>query len=264
MKHINILSVEDIQNKDFITLPFYKDDEPLQNNFRWGMTLRKAGSMRFRWNEKNFHRDEVLKSMLLKTGNPDKKIISLELIHSKIVYDLVTGTETDNKTGDGMISNNRNFVPVVTVADCVPIYFCDPTTGAFGVVHSGWKGTGIIGEALKMAEEKYGVKPENVSCAIGPHIGQCCYSVDDERAKYFIDNFGENTIKVENGKNLLSLTQANLNVLMKAGVKACNIVVSDDCTACNEVFGSFRREASALPDSATKMQAFTVQAAFIV
>ena len=52
-----------------------------------------------------------------------------------------------------MITKNPSLMPVVTVADCMPLYLYDSVSGVFGVVHSGWKGTGIIGEALNLAKK---------------------------------------------------------------------------------------------------------------
>jgi hypothetical protein len=44
------------------------------------------------------------------------------------------------------------------VADCLPIFVYDRRGGAFALLHSGWKGTGI---------------------------GACCYAVDAARAEGF-------------------------------------------------------------------------------
>lgn len=282
---INSISISDFilsqKDKTYITLPFYQNGIPLNTlNVKWGMSLRSASSMRFRWNECNPNREKFLKRL----SGSNIKPVSLELIHSHIVFNLVTGNETQNEVGDGMITKNQNLLPVVTVADCMPIFFYDTVTGVFGVVHSGWKGTGIIEEAIMLSNKTYGSNTSDFSFAIGPHIGSCCYIVDEQRAAYFVKNFGSDCVtKVtddENSKEIidakkwnkdnassgnlyhLSLTKANLNVLKKIGAKDENIVIADDCTCCNEIFGSFRRETSNLPSSVSKDGAFTVQAAF--
>jgi copper oxidase (laccase) domain-containing protein len=54
----------------------------------------------------------------------------------------------------------------------------------------------------------------------------------------------------------LSLAKANLAVLAEMGVPENNIAVSNDCTCCNPIFGSFRRQN---PVEGT----FTVQAAWV-
>lgn len=260
-------------------LPFYKNGKPFFENSLcdelypvplWGMSLLAAGSMRFRWNEENLRRDSFLQKLAenkYAMNSAAKKIVPLELIHSKIVYDLKSGGETFKKQGDGMIARAENLIPVVTVADCVPIYFYDTESRAFGIVHSGWKGTGIIADAISLAQKNYGANEKNILVAIGAHIKDCCYAVDEARAKFFADEFGADCVKKINGQDgekfMLSLERANLAVLEKIGVLEENIVVAKNCTCCESSFGSFRREAAPL-DIADKSRAFTVQAAFVI
>ncbi len=288
MEKINRISVRNYieesefgEESSFVTLPFYFDGKPIESA-GWGMTLLSAGSMRFRWNEINERRAnflEELESDFFYSDSCKKAFVPLELIHSKIVYDINAAGDTKNKTGDGMITKNRFLIPVVTVADCMPLFLYDRETGVFGAFHSGWKGTGIIGEGIKFAGEKYGSKPENICVAIGPHIGDCCYKIDESRAEYFTENFGESCVKKSAApdkrnpelKYDLSLTEANLFVLKKSGIPNENIVVTEDCTCCTtfknnkNVFGSFRRQAAFLPAEISadeRSRSMTVQAAF--
>lgn len=249
----------------------------------WGMTMKAAGSMRFRWNETNSNRDQFLAELCALFGGAEKggqkQAVPLELIHSKIVYEAREACDTLNKQGDGIVTQNPSLVPVVTAADCVPLYFYDAGTGAFGAAHSGWKGTGIAAQVVLMMKEKYGSDPRDILAAIGPHIHDCCYLVDKERAKYFADNFGSDTVieasqegEASQGQNSrgglyrLSLLRANINVLLGAGVLEENIVAAKNCTACDARFGSFRREAAALADQPglDKSRLFTTQAAFVI
>ena len=259
-----------IAGKDFVLLPFYKDGMPLAQGARWGMTVRRAGSMRFRWSETNEHRQRTLASLC-----GERQPVPLELIHSKIVYDITAQTDTDGKTGDGMITRNAMLVPVVTVADCVPLFLYDERTRVFGACHSGWRGTGIIAEALALAQNRYGTNPRDVCVAIGPHIHACCYTVDEDRAAYFAREFSADCVEQVRDTDgttryRLSLAKANETVLARAGVRTENIVVADDCTACAQdahgdyPFGSFRRQAAFAPDLTNdeRSRAMTVQAAF--
>lgn len=298
---INEISILDYIKEDssFVSLPFYFNGEPIESA-KWGMTLLNANSMRFRWNEENPNRKKIAKyieeiSPHICSGScvgekkecDCKKIITpVELIHSKIVVESKIEGDTKNLQADGILTKNKRIVPTVTVADCVPLFLYDTKSGAFGSFHSGWKGTGIIGEGVKKMCELYGTTPENICAAIGPHIDSCCYFVDEARANYFTENFGKDCVeKVENGKGKnergkmkmenssliysLSLTNANLFVLKSAGIKEENIVVAKDCTCCTtfksgkNVFGSFRREAAFLDlPNDEKSRRMTVQAAF--
>jgi len=285
------------QKAKFIHLPFYYESKALESphSAYWGMTLLTASSMRFRWAEKNENRRQVFKEILpqLKEsvcsgncssdqGKCDCKLtpLSVELIHSKDVITVKSPEDIFEKKCDGIITRNSNFLPTVTVADCVPIFLYDRENQVIGVFHSGWKGTGIAGQGVRQMEKDFGSKAENICAAIGAHIDSCCYNVDKERADYFIENFGEGCIsKPEDSKvknpvfpYSLSLTQANLAVLKNAGIREENILVASDCTCCTKfssgqnVFGSFRRQAAFLPpevDADTRSRSMTVQAAFV-
>lgn len=275
------------EDKKFIFLPFYFDGKPLEDSDdktfpHWGMTLLSAGTMRFRWNEENPNRKKIFDEILA----TNKHIVPIELIHSKIVVEAESENDTKNVKADGIITKNRDLIPAVTVADCVPIFLFDTKTQSFGAFHSGWKGTGIAGIGVQKMKEIFGSKPEDILAAIGPHIGKCCYCIDEERAEYFQKNFGEkcvSKIKDCQGESdndnfsrfpfSLSLTEANLFVLKNAGIKEENIVVATDCTCCTKfsngknVFGSFRRQAAFLPEEITKEEKsrrMTVQAAFVI
>ncbi|WP_038074151.1 polyphenol oxidase family protein [Treponema sp. C6A8] len=276
----------EITEKNYVTFPFFKNDKLLSDSPLCGMSIKAAGSMRFRWNETNENRDKFLKALCEQNG---LKALPVELIHSKIVYDIKEGNEADGRQGDGMITCLKEYLPVVTVADCMPVYLYESESGLFGVVHSGWKGTGIIGEAINLAEKNYGVRAENFSVVLGPHIRKCCYIVNQERADYFAENFSPDCVeKLEEGGSCsaggrglavnwnsgsgklyrLSLEKANLAVLKKAGVPDENIAVCSDCTCCNEKLGSNRREtaefSARFPNASSDQlsKSFTVQAAF--
>lgn len=280
-------------DSEFVKVPFFFHGEPVASAF-WGISLLKAGSMRFRWNEENPNREKIENYIQKISPNPcsgscvgekrvcdcKKSVVPVELVHSKIVVEAKTKDDTLGLKADGIVTKNRFLVPCVTVADCVPLFLYDTKTGAFGAFHSGWKGTGIIGGGVRKMAELYGSKPENIAAAIGPHIGNCCYFVDGERAEYFRENFTEDCVEEDSSKMgeklrfKLSLTKANLAVLEKSGILEENIVVSTDCTCCSKfgdekfgdrknVFGSFRRQAAFLDlPNDEKSKSMTVQAAF--
>ncbi len=246
-----------------------------------GISLLSAGSMRFRWNETNPNRERFFSNC----GIDSRNVVPVELVHSQKVCavssaPLPFGTGLTEQTrfgadsgliADGVISQSPALVPSVTVADCMPLYLFDPVSGAGGVVHSGWKGTGIVAEAIKLAAVLYGAKAENFSVVIGPCIDDCCYSVDRARAEYFASGFGGCVKKIENPQNpdfpfQLSLRKANLFVLENAGVKAENVAVCTDCTSCSPFLGSHRRQTRHLPwdiDLDTRLKSFTPMAAFL-
>ena len=278
----------------YVVLPFYANGKPLMRDAPfWGMTLKQAGSMRFRWDETNETRDTLLKEIAsgrsaFRNDVPCEPV-PLELLHSKIVYAVSSAADTYGRQGDGIVTDRTSLMPVVTAADCMPIFFYERKRGVFGVVHSGWKGTGIVTEAIAVMRQTYGADVKYLSVVLGPHIRSCCYIVDEERASYFKKNFcgdcvcgadesgyanaesvdtgrsrarlsGAATLLQNEGKAKryrLSLEKANLALLEASGVRDENIAVCDDCTGCDERFGSFRRETGG-----DIQKPFTVQAAF--
>ena len=211
----------------------------------WGMSLCAAGSMRFRWNEQNENRTAFLSQ--LSAGGYET--VPIELIHSHQVYAVSSPADTSGKLGDGIITHNRTLIPVVTVADCMPVFLYDPVSRVFGVLHSGWKGTGIAVDAIRLASSLYGSQARDFRVVMGPHIHRCCYRIDRERAAYFANQFTPACVQETEGGFCLSLADANRAALLKAGVLQEHITISDECTCCTKLpdgsfkFGSFRREA---------------------
>ena len=286
------------ESEKYVLIPFYRDGKPFgfsgENAPLWGMTLRNAGSMRFRWNEKNENREKLLSKIAGGRINQEKaaktesghtrsqklpseqhcKISQVQLDHTKIVVFAEDENSTREMIADGIVTCNKNLMPVVTIADCVALYLFDCKTGGFGIVHSGWKGTGIVVNAINLMKEKFGSEPENILTGISACIHDCCYIVTEDRAEYFRKNFGEDCIKPLENKTeeemkairswngltgplfRLSLVEANLQLLKNAGIQEGNIAVLDECTSCNSAFGSNRRETS-------EGSTFTVQAAFV-
>ncbi len=212
------------------------------------LSLRAAGPMKGQTNDAN--RSRVFTGL----GIEPSRVAALVQTHSRTVHVADTADDlADWKDGDGILTTNPGVVPCVTVADCMPIWLCHEYAPCFGVLHSGWKGTGIILEALETALRVWNADPAGFRVLLGPHIRSCCYTVDDERARYFSEYFSpdsvwlDNTLK-EQGSRWpwrLSLAAANRQLCRDAGIPDTQIVDTGFCTACNSEFGSSRREGSA-------------------
>lgn len=147
--------------------------------------------------------------------------------------------EKDIMSVDALITNEPNVTLVTHYADCTPLFFVDTVGKAIGLAHAGWRGTvGKIGEeVIKKMTALYGTNPSNVVVAIGPAISKCCYEVDKDCAENFynlkdLDN-SKFIFPKEDGKYMIDLLETNRQIVMKAGVKKENIVLSDLCTKCN-------------------------------
>ena len=125
-----------------------------------------------------------------------ERLYGLRQVHSRNVQviDRQTAGEIAAIEADGLLSAEADAVLSVTVADCLPIFLVDRRTGAFGVVHSGWRGTGIVREALAVLSSRFGSRPGDVTVVVGPGIGSCCYAVPEERAAFFASEYGPGTV----------------------------------------------------------------------
>lgn len=159
--------------------------------------------------------------------------------HSRTVYTVDAGWE-NGREGDGLVTASSHAVLLVSVADCMPILLFDPESGARGICHSGWRGTGIVREAVELMTGKLGCRLESLVVVLGPSIGECCYTVDPERWREFRNQWGSRAVSRSSHNRTLSLMGANLNILEELGVG--RIFQVEYCTACNHQFGSFRRE----------------------
>lgn len=145
----------------------------------------------------------------------------------------------DLQSVDGLVTNEKGVTLVTYYADCTPLFFVDVKNKAIGLAHGGWRGTvGRIGEkVIKTMTENYGTDPADVKVCIGPAISKCCYEVDSPVAERFLalEDLDSSLFVFEKGggKYMLDLLECNRQIVVKAGVKPENVVLSDLCTRCN-------------------------------
>ena len=136
---------------------------------------------------------------------------------------------------DGLVTDDPGVTLVVFTADCTPLLFHDPVTGAVGAAHAGWRGTALgIGErVVETMVKSFGRDPKNIRAAIGPNIAQCHFETDRDVPDAMLAAFGEEVnafIEQRGEKYFLDLKAINALVLRRAGVE--QIEISDACTYC--------------------------------
>ena len=203
------------------------------------ISLKRAGDMggSFHWDYPE--RIRFLESLGFREDRP---VYSCRQVHSKTVV-IVTDQPVEELAGieaDGLITRRRDAVLAVTVADCLPIFLVDRFHGAFALLHSGWRGTGIVVHALRQMEEQYASRPSQIAVSIGPGIGSCCYRVEEDRYLEFRDRFGEKSVRRQDNEYYLNLAAANTELVKDLGIK--QIRVCGNCTACSPQLSSFRRD----------------------
>jgi YfiH family protein len=219
-------------------------------SLRAGISLRAAGDLCHpeRSAERGDHSSaagcaEARARFLSRLGVAPPRLRHCRQVHSRTVRWLDGDPRWAVHEADGLMAGGGNPVLAVTVADCLPIFLLDRATGAFGILHSGWKGTGILGSALELLSARAGSRPRDLTVTIGPGIGSCCYAVDEERYESFRHNFGPESVRRGGQQLFLDLQAANLRLLEEAGVEDINVVRA--CTACTAVLSSCRRDGPA-------------------
>lgn len=195
-----------------------------------------------------------------------KKICDFLNIDSKNIYrpyqthtDIVKSIQNENpgiftedfKNVDGLITNQKNKILSISIADCIDLIYFDPVKKVIANTHSGWKGTykKIGVKTVDNMVENFGSNPKDIICCIGPSIRKCHFEVDGDLAEKFYGKFKklENIDKIienkGNGKYNIDTVLINTTLLEKKGLKQENIIDCGLCTVCNNnQFHSYRAE----------------------
>ncbi len=199
----------------------------------------------------------------------------LRQIHSGLVH--VSGAEQKSRAaatprGDGWIATQPGTLLGIQTADCIPVLVVDVRQRIVAAFHAGWRGTlaRIVERGVGRLRAEFGSQPADLTAAIGPGIGRCCYSVGEEVRMEFISQFSYAetlfeevfdldpikekypmlflTARAPGHSNLgpslhLDLAEANRRQLTDAGIAPDKIHALNLCTACDTTrFFSHRAE----------------------
>ncbi|MBL7918851.1 MAG: peptidoglycan editing factor PgeF [Bacteroidia bacterium] len=141
--------------------------------------------------------------------------------------------------GDALVSNQKNLVLAISIADCYPLLFHDPVNNVIGGAHAGWRGTvAKIAENTILEMLKIGAKAEHIKVAIGQGICQDNFEVGKE----VIDQFKNAGFPSSCWKeNKIDLVACNKFVLFQNDIKEDNIWSMNRCTFEDDFF-SYRRD----------------------
>jgi YfiH family protein len=159
---------------------------------------------------------------------------------------------------DVLVSCATETAIAVRAADCVPLLMADRARGVVAAVHAGWRGTAARAAvaAVEALEREFGTRPADLTTAIGPCIGACCYEVGTELVDAFAAEGHERHLidrwflapppprgSQDRPRLRLDLARATSDQLVLAGVPEDQIHVSGLCTAMHlDVLTSYRRE----------------------
>ena len=192
---------------------------------------------------------ENRKKFLSSIGIDYRALICAKQVHGKnVVY--VTETNMGNgaldydssiSEADGFLTDKKNVPIAILTADCLSVFVYDPVRPAVGILHAGWRGTekNICAEGVRLMQEKFGSRPDELLIGFGPSIRACCCKME----KDFKSNFPFGLIN-RDGSVYMDIALINTRQLVSCGVKEKNIFDPQLCTFSeNKDFFSFRKEA---------------------
>lgn len=213
----------------------------------------EAGDMKFTPGLENPNRSRFFASLANRFSLESPLVYSVKQVHSRDVILVNEETPLQGAQADGLLTALPGRWLSVTVADCLPIFLRDREGLHRALLHSGWKGTGIVLRALSIFTEQWHIPSREILAVLGPCIRSECYRVDEERARLFEDEFGGNdgpyplgsVVKIGASQSgdpeyYLDLQAANARLLAKSGIE--HVALCQDCTGCNPRLGSYRRQ----------------------
>ena len=112
------------------------------------------------------------RALLLEDFAPGAELSDMEQVHGGTV--LSAGGA--RKQGDALVTDRRDVVLMVRVADYVPVLLADPDAGVVGAAHAGRKGV-VAGVVPACVERMRQLGGQDLSAWVGPHICGRCYEV---------------------------------------------------------------------------------------
>ena len=141
---------------------------------------------------------------------------------------------------DALLTNVAGIALLMRSADCLPILFADPSRGAVGIAHAGWRGlaASLPTRVVAAFRRTYQSRSRDLHVAIGPAIRACCYEVGPEFHARFTP-----FVREQGGRRTCDLIGVAIDQLQRCGVPAAQIADTQDCTSCEtRRWFSLRRE----------------------
>lgn len=186
-------------------------------------------------------------------GSSEAALVTLRQVHSDhvILFKASDAAASEPREGDGLITDEPGLLLGVQTADCIPVLVADSKRRVVAAFHAGWRGTvnRIVESGVDSMRREFGSQPEDLTAAIGPGIGPCCYAVGEEVLSSFASLFSY-------GRELfhevlasgsaepamhIDLVEANRRQLLDAGLPPHAIHRTGGCTHCmSDLFFSHR------------------------
>ncbi|HPV15220.1 MAG TPA: peptidoglycan editing factor PgeF [Candidatus Cloacimonadota bacterium] len=187
---------------------------------------------------------------------PLSQVVSAEQVHGNQIH---ICTEADSGAGfgdkakvagvDGLITAAKEQYLMIRTADCAPVLMMDKQHRAVAALHSGRDGTrlNIVGKAIDMLKEHFGILPQDLCVWIGACICAQHYQVSAELYEEFVIAMQEQKLYPRlNQGNQIDIRLAVFQQLLRAGVAFRDIDQDMNCTYQDRSYHSYRRDGSKL------------------
>lgn len=208
-----------------------------KNNTYKRFTTITDGNLAFHVNDNILNVQNNHNKILENLGLDKTDLFYMNQVHGNRVEVITKDSPNLIKNCDGLITNMKNKLLMVMVADCIPILFNDNVKGVIAAVHAGRNSTlqKIVEVTVNKMISEFSSNPCDIEVEMGPSIQKCCYEVDDKLANIVKNSFGEEFVDNRN----LDLQGINKKLLNSLGVK--NIIISSVCTLCStKIYYSYR------------------------
>jgi purine-nucleoside/S-methyl-5'-thioadenosine phosphorylase / adenosine deaminase len=149
------------------------------------------------------------------------------------------------REGDAAMSRRCGTVCAVLVADCLPIFLCDPAGTMVGVIHAGWRG--LAGGIIEKTVTEMNRGDTRLMAWLGPAIGPDYFEVGKEVREAFVNQDNKSRIAfVPQHEKKEDKWFANIFLLARqrlVTVGVTEIYGGENCTYSNPAeFYSYRRD----------------------
>ncbi|MBL7909721.1 MAG: peptidoglycan editing factor PgeF [Bacteroidia bacterium] len=212
-------------------------------NCTHGFSTREGGISKAPFDSLNLGGSEDEPSNILE--NRKSALANLKLSIDNLSYlkqvhgNKVCSAKIGQQEGDALVTDQKNLVLAVSIADCYPLLFHDNINNVIAAAHAGWRGTvnyiaqNAINEMLKL-----GADEKNIQVAIGQGICQNNFEVGNEVIEQFANaGFPSSCWK----ENKIDLIACNKFVLLQSKIPEQNIWVMNRCTFESDFF-SYRQD----------------------
>jgi polyphenol oxidase len=177
-------------------------------------------------------------------GVSKNQVCLLEQVHGNTV--VVAQPSWHQFQADALVTNQKDLLLIIGVADCVPILFHDPVKQVIGAAHAGWRGTSlkIVEKVIEKMVDEYGSSPTDLRVVLGPAISRKNYQVGPEVIEAFINNgFPDTVFDPDEDRYYLDVPGANRFLLETLGVYPEHMELMSACTFTDPtMFYSHRRD----------------------